>query len=563
MLISVALGQVLSLLICGIGLTSKYLSEDFHANTPVFQSFLNYILLFLVYTTTLAVRQDQAVAAAWLLGFREADQLAILMVTDDFQDPQRSPVPVVITRLTQVPSLQSGHCIFQSTRLQSHTILEKLIHGAGRRITICAISNSPRVLEGSTGEENLLAILRHRWWKYMVLGLIDLEANYLVVKAYQYTTLTSIQAEVRSERPEWANAALDGHQLCCQRGSLAWHRSSSTSEGSEAEAGQEACPEAMIDHVTTRNDSAALTPPSICSCRTQPSGQCCPSSRLAVARPPWVALLQPGWACSVAVISTVSSPVEAQFPLLDCFVIPVVILLSWFFLLVRYKAVHFLGIVVCILGMGCMVGADVLVGRHQGAGENKLVGDLLVLGGATLYGISNVWEEYIIRTLSRVEFLGMIGLFGAFFSGIQLAIMEHKELLKVPWDWQIGLLYVSFSACMFGLYSFMPVVIKKTSATAVNLSLLTADLYSLFCGLFLFHYKFSGLYLLSFFTILIGLVLYSSTSTYIAQDPRVYKQFRNPAGPAVDLPAAAQVEPSVTYTSLGQETEEEPHVHMA
>lgn len=55
-----------------------------------------------------------------------------------------------------------------------------------------------------------------------------------------------------------------------------------------------------------------------------------------------------------------------------------------------------------------------------------------------------------------------------------------------------GLLYVGFSACMFGLYSFMPVVIKKTSATAVNLSLLTADLYSLFCGLFLFHYKVCG-----------------------------------------------------------------------
>uniref|UniRef100_A0A2I2YQF6 Solute carrier family 35 member F1 n=1 Tax=Gorilla gorilla gorilla TaxID=9595 RepID=A0A2I2YQF6_GORGO len=343
MLISVALGQVLSLLICGIGLTSKYLSEDFHANTPVFQSFLNYILLFLVYTTTLAVRQ---------------------------------------------------------------------------------------------GEENLLAILRRRWWKYMILGLIDLEANYLVVKAYQYTTLTSIQ-------------------------------------------------------------------------------------------------------------------------LLDCFVIPVVILLSWFFLLIRYKAVHFIGIVVCILGMGCMVGADVLVGRHQGAGENKLVGDLLVLGGATLYGISNVWEEYIIRTLSRVEFLGMIGLFGAFFSGIQFGVHSSPSfllrMLKMPWR----------SACMFGLYSFMPVVIKKTSATSVNLSLLTADLYSLFCGLFLFHYKFSGLYLLSFFTILIGLVLYSSTSTYIAQDPRVYKQFRNPSGPVVDLPTTAQVEPSVTYTSLGQETEEEPHVRVA
>lgn len=56
-------------------------------------------------------------------------------------------------------------------------------------------------------------------------------------------------------------------------------------------------------------------------------------------------------------------------------------------------------------------------------GENKLVGDLLVLGGATLYGISNVWEEYIIRTLSRVEFLGMIGLFGAFFSGDRKSVV--------------------------------------------------------------------------------------------------------------------------------------------
>lgn len=52
-----------------------------------------------------------------------------------------------------------------------------------------------------------------------------------------------------------------------------------------------------------------------------------------------------------------------------------------------------------------------------------------------------------------------------------------------------GLFYVGFSAFMFSLYSFMPVVMKRTSATSVNLSLLTADLYSLFCGLFLFHYK--------------------------------------------------------------------------
>ncbi|KAG9347502.1 hypothetical protein JZ751_005069 [Albula glossodonta] len=256
-------------------------------------------------------------------------------------------------------------------------------------------------------------------------------------------------------------------------------------------------------------------------------------------------------------------PCHSATQLLDCFVIPVVLLLSWFFLLVRYKAVHFVGVGVCLLGMGCMVGADVLVGRQQGLGDHKLLGDLLVLAGATLYGISNVCEEFIVKNLSRVEFLGMMGLFGSFFSGIQLAIMEHKELLKVAWDWQIGFLYIGFSACMFGLYSFMPVVIKRTSATAVNLSLLTADLYSLFCGLFLFQYKFSGLYLLSFFIIVLGLVLYSSSSTYVAQDPRVYKQFRNAGAPTTETPAVGPMEPSVTYTSLGQEVEEEPRIRVA
>lgn len=62
----------------------------------------------------------------------------------------------------------------------------------------------------------------------------------------------------------------------------------------------------------------------------------------------------------------------------------------------------------------------ILIFFYLSLGENKLIGDLLVLGGATLYGISNVCEEYIVRNLSRVEFLGMIGLFGSFFSGIQL-----------------------------------------------------------------------------------------------------------------------------------------------
>ena len=40
---------------------------------------------------------------------------------------------------------------------------------------------------------------------------------------------------------------------------------------------------------------------------------------------------------------------------------------------------------------------------------------------------------------------------------------------------------------MFLLYSLLPIVMKLSSATTVNISLLTADLYALFAGLFLFN----------------------------------------------------------------------------
>uniref|UniRef100_A0A7N6FJ03 Info solute carrier family 35 member F2, like n=1 Tax=Anabas testudineus TaxID=64144 RepID=A0A7N6FJ03_ANATE len=143
-------------------------------------------------------------------------------------------------------------------------------------------------------------ILKRRWWKYLLLGLVDVEANYTVVKAYQYTTLTSVQ-------------------------------------------------------------------------------------------------------------------------LLDCFVIPVLILLSWWILKTRYRPVHYVAVCICLLGVGAMVGADLLAGRDQGSTSNILLGDGLVLLSAALYAVSNVCQEYTVKNLSREEFLGMVGLFGTVISSVQMA----------------------------------------------------------------------------------------------------------------------------------------------
>jgi len=53
-------------------------------------------------------------------------------------------------------------------------------------------------------------------------------------------------------------------------------------------------------------------------------------------------------------------------------------------------------------------------------GSNTLIGDVLCLSGAALYGISNVAEEFLVKKFSRIEYLGMIGLFGSLISGVQL-----------------------------------------------------------------------------------------------------------------------------------------------
>ncbi|XP_042286045.1 solute carrier family 35 member F2 isoform X1 [Thunnus maccoyii] len=298
---TIAMGQILSLLICGTAVSCQYLA-DAGVETPMLQSFLNYVLLLLFYTTILSTRK---------------------------------------------------------------------------------------------GDRNILHILKTKWWKYLVMGLADVEANYAVVKAYQFTTLTSIQ-------------------------------------------------------------------------------------------------------------------------LLDCFVIPVLMLLSWFLLKTRYRMIHFVAVMVCLLGVGAMVGADILAGRDQGSTSDVVLGDGLVLLSAVLYAVSNVCQEYTVKNLSRVEFLGMMGLFGTLISGIQLTVLEIGAVQAIKWDFRISMLFAVYALCMYALYSFMPVVVKMTSATAVNLSLLTADLFSLFCGIFLFHYTFSALYIISFVVITAGFVLFNAVPTYSA-----------------------------------------------
>ncbi|XP_023648377.1 solute carrier family 35 member F2 isoform X1 [Paramormyrops kingsleyae] len=274
------------------------------------------------------------------------------------------------------------------------------------------------ILACRKGNRNILQILKTGWWRYGLIALADVEANYMLVKAYQYTTLTSIQVRA--------------HHL------FYW--------------------EAHSEH------------------------------------------------------SPIAQSEAPAFQLLDCFVIPVLMVLSWFILKTRYRAMHYVAVVICLLGVGAMVGADVLSGRDQGSSSDILLGDGLVLVSAVMYAVTNLGQEYSVRQGSLLDFPGMMGLLGTLISGIQCAALEQKDIAAIRWNWKIGLLFAAYALCLFLLYSLMPLVIMLTSATTVNLSLLTSDIFSFFFGVFLFHYTFSGLYMVSFVAILVGFVMFNATT---------------------------------------------------
>jgi solute carrier family 35 protein F1/2 len=145
----------------------------------------------------------------------------------------------------------------------------------------------------------LLNVLRKRGWKYLILAFVDVQANYLIVYAYQFTNLTSIQ-------------------------------------------------------------------------------------------------------------------------ILDCSVIPIVMVLSWLFLSVRYLIPHLIGVGVCLVGIGMIIYADAISGKGVEGGQDRLLGDLLCLGAAVLYGIANVTEEFLVKQYDRFEYLGLVGMFGCIIAGLQL-----------------------------------------------------------------------------------------------------------------------------------------------
>uniref|UniRef100_A0A1D1YK68 Solute carrier family 35 member F1 n=2 Tax=Anthurium amnicola TaxID=1678845 RepID=A0A1D1YK68_9ARAE len=194
--------------------------------------------------------------------------------------------------------------------------------------------------------------------------------------------------------------------------------------------------------------------------------------------------------------------------LLDCWAIPSVIFLTWLFLKTRYKFRQFAGVAVCVAGLVLVVFSDVHA-SDRAKGSNPLKGDMFVIAGSMLYAVSNVSEEFLVKEGDRIELMAMLGAFGAVVSACQISILERNELKSIHWTAGAVLPFVGFALAMFLFYSTVPILLKLSGSTMLNLSLLTSDMWAVFIRIFAYHEKVDWIYFIAFAAVAVGLVVYS------------------------------------------------------
>jgi solute carrier family 35 protein F1/2 len=195
--------------------------------------------------------------------------------------------------------------------------------------------------------------------------------------------------------------------------------------------------------------------------------------------------------------------------LINFWAIVVVVAISFAFLKVRYHWTQISGIVLCVGGMGLLLARDAVTGRSTpGSVSTELKGDLFMLLGATLYGFTNVAEEFLVSKAPLYEVVGQIGFWGMLINGAQAGIFDRQSFRRATWDGKVGGYLTGFTLLMFIFYTVVPILLRLASAAFFNISLLTVNFYSVAIGIKLFGQVLDRFYPLAFVMVVLGLLVY-------------------------------------------------------
>lgn len=220
--------------------------------------------------------------------------------------------------------------------------------------------------------------------------------------------------------------------------------------------------------------------------------------------------------------------------LLNFWSIVCVVIISFVLLKVRYKPFQIIGILVCCGGMGILLGSDYIVQRDSGAsgGESKLKGDLFGLLGATLYGTSNVLEEWLVSKAPMHHVLAFMGLLGMIINGAQAAIFDRDTIAGSAWSGKVGGYLVGYTLCLTLFYTLAPLILRMGSAAFFDISLLTANFWGVIIGIHVFGLSIHFMYPIAFVCIIIGLAIYFLSGSVLGDSKKPWLGDNQEAGVA-------------------------------
>ncbi|KAH7065832.1 hypothetical protein BKA63DRAFT_427370 [Paraphoma chrysanthemicola] len=194
--------------------------------------------------------------------------------------------------------------------------------------------------------------------------------------------------------------------------------------------------------------------------------------------------------------------------LINFWAIVVVVVISFFFLKVRYHYTQVFGILLCIGGLGVIFGSDHITGANNFGATDAVKGDLFALLGATFYGLSNVFEEFLVSEKPLYEVVGQLAFWGMFINGTQAGIFDRASFRSANWNSRVGGYLTGYTFILTLFYSLAPVLFRMSSAAFFNISLLTGSFWGVAIGVKVFHLSIHWMYPIAFVLIIIGQVIY-------------------------------------------------------
>ncbi|KAI2639357.1 DUF914-domain-containing protein [Xylaria nigripes] len=194
--------------------------------------------------------------------------------------------------------------------------------------------------------------------------------------------------------------------------------------------------------------------------------------------------------------------------LINFWAIVIVVIVSFLLLRVRYKLFQIIGILICVGGTGILLASDHIRGTNGGPGVNLIKGDLFALLGATIYGLTNTFEEWFVSKRPAYEVLAFLGFFGIFINGVQAAIFDRHSLQTAHFDGAVIGYIVGYTIALTLFYSIVPFILRIASAAFFNISLLTGNFWGTIIGIHVFGDTVHFLYPIAFVLIIIGQLIY-------------------------------------------------------